>query len=182
MIWSKLDFEREVRRQLVELESIRKRVPAGSEVQERIDRLEVSHKNILRKIEEVFPVSAGTPEADPAQCGTPGESSGAHADASSAPVSASFESHLRAVVQSIQDDALTGTFGRSSPALQLESPPAPSTTGEQLPGLDTRCARCGRILLTSLLGGEEVIRFESEWWHRECVSSGESFAKPGTLN
>jgi hypothetical protein len=54
MLWSKEDFEREVRRQLVELESIRKRVPALEEVHRKIDLLEKSQRSLLRKLGEFF--------------------------------------------------------------------------------------------------------------------------------
>jgi hypothetical protein len=54
MVWSKHDFEREVRRQLVELEAIRKRLPGDSEVHRRLDQLEASHRQLLRKLGDVF--------------------------------------------------------------------------------------------------------------------------------
>ena len=52
MVWSNQDFAREVRRQLIELQSIRKRAPADAEIHERIDRLEESHHHVLRKLAE----------------------------------------------------------------------------------------------------------------------------------
>ena len=60
MLWSKEDFEREVRRQLVELESIRKRVPALEEVHRKIDLLEKSQRSLLRKLGEFFDAEPGT--------------------------------------------------------------------------------------------------------------------------
>jgi hypothetical protein len=50
MVWTKVDFEREVRRQLVEIASIRKRLPPASELLPRINLLEASHRSILRKL------------------------------------------------------------------------------------------------------------------------------------
>jgi hypothetical protein len=54
MVWSKHDFEREVHRQMVELESIRKRCPGNADIHRRIDLLEESHRSVLRKLGDVF--------------------------------------------------------------------------------------------------------------------------------
>jgi len=54
MVWSKIDFDKEVRRQLIELRSLRKRVPEEEDIVERIERLEASHHSLLRKLHEFF--------------------------------------------------------------------------------------------------------------------------------
>ena len=60
MVWSQLDFEREVRRQLIELRSLRKCVSANVEVLQRIERLEASHHGLLRRLGELFLNTTGT--------------------------------------------------------------------------------------------------------------------------
>ena len=159
----------------MELESIRKRVPAGSEVQERIDRLEASHRNILRKLEEVFPPAGAEPSP-----GLP------------APKSASLEGLLRTLGRA--GDGASFALRAAASVLEIEPPLSSAPGGSlteaatdqcQLPSLDERCGRCGRVLLTSLLGGEEVLCFDGEWVHRACApetEAGEPFGKPGTLN
>jgi len=69
MVWSKHDFEREVRRQLVELEAIRKRLPVDSEVHRRLDQLEASHRQLLRKLGDVFKAAKRSKGSVPVNAG-----------------------------------------------------------------------------------------------------------------
>ena len=54
MLWCQQDFEREVSRQLVEIESIRKRAAGSPEVSDRLDRLEESILHLMRKLRETL--------------------------------------------------------------------------------------------------------------------------------
>jgi hypothetical protein len=54
MLWKKKDFIREVRRQLVELESLRKKITAKQDVEDNLKKLEASQYSLLRKLEEQF--------------------------------------------------------------------------------------------------------------------------------
>ena len=173
MIWSKLDFEREVRRQLIELESIRKRVPADSDVRKRIDRLEASHVNLLRKLEEIFPSNKAP-------------------STSSIPRRAQIERELRTLVKTseVQTTALS-VRQRISFSSALETATqgtTPESTmggfpqGQELPTLDCRCASCGQILFSSLLAGESVLLSDGLWYHPVCHGDGEPYQKPGLLN
>ncbi len=174
MIWSKLDFEREVRRQLIELESIRKRVPADSDVRIRIDRLEASHVNLLRKLEEILPSNKAPPTSSMPRC-------------------AQIARELRSMVKTSEVQTTTQSVRqRISLSSALETATegtAPEKAmgggfpqGQELPTLDCRCASCGQILLSSLLAGESVLLSDGLWYHPICHGNGEPHQKPGMLN
>jgi hypothetical protein len=54
MVWSQEDFSRELRRQLIEIESLRKRVGDNGSAHASIDRLEEAQLYVLRKLDEHF--------------------------------------------------------------------------------------------------------------------------------
>lgn len=169
MIWSKQDFEREVRRQLVELASIRKRLPSNPEVLERIGRLEESHVHLLRKLDEVFPKRRAAAPAPRRKGRSQGTAAGA------------LEQYLRTVEAAAgKIRAAAGATGvprpRGAPARKRARPQA------ELPSLGLKCASCGKVLFSSLLGGEEIVRVKGSWHHRECVGGGDGYSKPSLLN
>jgi len=163
MVWSNHDFAREVRRQLVELESIRKRAPADAELHERIDRLEESHHYILRKL------------GDCSRCSAPMEKKARQ---------------TRAVRESTCEGAV-GRAGRHArlvtPQVLHESPPPipsrelrdPAVLKRRvksllalqvgLPHPAERCASCGRVLLLSLIAGGQIVFHKAAWHHKSCV-------------
>ena len=73
MVWSKEDFVREVRRQMVELESLRRKIEAESDIQETLERLEESQVYLLRKLNDYFQAqpeeTPGVPEGIPGPIG-----------------------------------------------------------------------------------------------------------------
>ena len=160
MVWTKHDFEREVRRQLVEIESIRKRLPESPEVHERIDRLEASHRNLIRKLDEVFPAPPKPPKLAPAQ---PAKL----APAQPAKLAPAQPAHR-------------GTTPKRAP----KRPHAhgrlcfhPHTTLSKkkvttMPGIHEKCAACGKVLLASVILGREVVFLNEAWYHRSCASKG----------
>lgn len=192
MIWSKLDFEREVRRQLIEIESIRKRIPADSEAHARIDRLEASHQHLLKKLDELFP--GGQSSAPPPK----GDRLRADED-----LTGLVGAGAREIVEKESLRRVAGELSRA-PAGRVNAPrgllsPGPEVSGSQRgeepgqhaldPGsrsLDpgARCGGCGRLLLPALLGGETLVRAADGWRHEPCAGDhpGEEFRKPGVLN
>ena len=54
MVWSHDDFIRELSRQLVELEALRKRLEEPGDVGEIIQRIEESNLHLLKKMNEFF--------------------------------------------------------------------------------------------------------------------------------
>ena len=54
MIWSREDIVREVRRQIVELDSLRRKVESESDVTEALERLEESQLRLLKKLNDYF--------------------------------------------------------------------------------------------------------------------------------
>lgn len=207
MVWSKQEFEREVRRQIVELESIRKRistntVSAKAEALEKIDRLEASHRNLLRKLKELFTkapskkkpskqaeVGGGELPAifialekylkclEPASPTPAGPARAGGLDRSS---SGEYPGEM--------DESSHNTTGCSGGAGETaHGPPSGfhhlfSPDARELPSLSEKCGFCGNLLISSLLGGDEVFYFEEAWYHRSCAEEGDAFVKPGLLN
>ena len=54
MVWSHDDFIRELSRQLVELETLRRKLEEPGDVGEVIERIEESNRHLLRKMHEFF--------------------------------------------------------------------------------------------------------------------------------
>jgi hypothetical protein len=151
MVWSKIDFAREVRRQLVELESIRKRAPADAELHERIDRLEESHHHVLRKLAES---SAGSGLTEK-------------------------KARRPRAAPKCTCEGVTDRTGRNA-RVALREPMAvkrrmKSLLAEQLglPHPAERCASCGRVLLLSLIAGGQIVFHKAAWYHRSCVEGSE---------
>ena len=138
MVWSQLDFEREVRRQLIELRSLRKCVPADGEVLQRIERLEASHHGLLRRLGELF----------------------LSTDGAAAPPSVRRSA---AVDRMDVGDVAASSSSQTTRFAVLEEP-------EELDGQEL-CPRCGRLLLPSLLSGEQVIQLGRSWLHASCLEN-----------
>ena len=159
MVWTKHEFEREVRRQLVELESIRKRVPANADVLERIDRLEESHRYLLRKLTECF--QSAPPKRK--RCGKPSP----HGGSAHTPVLPILQWQLS---------------GSRSCGVRTHVKRAVLEKRKSEPGLGECCASCGKVLLSSLLAGEAVVFFKKAWHHKGCAEGGKRYGRPGMLN
>ena len=148
MVWSNVDFAREVRRQLVELESIRKRAPADAELHERIDRLEESHRYVLRKL------------ADGSGCSGTTEKKARQTRA--APKCTCEGMAGRHVRLALREPTALKRRVKSLLVAQLG-----------LPHLAVRCASCGRVLLPSLIAGGQIVFHKAAWYHRSCVEGSE---------
>jgi hypothetical protein len=159
MVWSKHDFEREVRRQLVEIESIRKRLPESPEVHERIDRLAASHRHLIRKLDEVFPVNSKRPSlpAGPARRSAPKRARARPANPPPGQAPAHGRYRLPRPPRSYAG------------AHQTAAVPKKKVTA---PGIHEKCAACGKVLLASVILGREVVFLNEAWYHRNCASKG----------
>ncbi len=136
MIWKEHDFAREVCRQLVELASIRKRVSGDAELLERVQRLEASHRGLLRKLVP--------------GCGERHEG---------------------------------GSLPEESPGAARRSLPRKVEKSPRAPRLDETCGRCGRLLLSGVLGGEDLRWSDGRWCHRLCFEPSPRNRSPrGQLN
>jgi hypothetical protein len=167
MVWSKQEFEREVRRQIVELAALRKRVPAVKEVLDRIDRMEDSHRGLLRKLTELF--DGASPPAPAAGEGAAASMEPEKTFAAAIEACASSPAHLAA-----------------APSLKHVTPGNLALAIEEAqgtyPDLNETCAACGKLVLSSILAGGEVVYQDSAWYHASCAKGGESFSKRVTLN
>jgi hypothetical protein len=168
MVWKEHHFARELERQLVEIASIRKRMDHDPEVAERLDRLELSHRHLIRKL-------AMLSEARRSRNGG-GEEKLARA--------------LRVFHSVVHDNLLdlvahvrTERSARSpEPSSLVQLTPSTRASRARLPCLDERCARCGKVLLSSMLGGADLVHRGARWYHRECAPRGRKFTRPGPLN
>ena len=177
MVWSKHDFEREVRRQMVELESIRKRCPGNFDVHRRIDLLEESHRNLLRKLGDVFNTSKWSKErSSKSQGASARPSSGAELN------SRVLEKYLRTSDQA--SIRLTSLLGVETKRKSLHAAPlrnVEETVAETEPYFDTKCATCGEALFSGQLRRDGVVFDGTGWHHRRCPREGE-LSGPGLLN
>lgn len=180
MVWSKHDFEREVRRQMVELESIRKRCPENPDVHRRIDLLEESHRNLLRKLGDAFNISKWSKKR-------PAKSQGASDGPSS---NAKLDPRVLAKYLQTSDQAsarLRRLLGVETKRASLQATPlrraeeAEPCVEESEPCFDTRCAICGETLFTSQPGRKGIVFGETGWHHKRCPSKGK-WSGPGLLN
>ena len=158
MVWSKVDFEREVRRQLIELRALRRRVPATDEVLQRIERLEASHHTLLRKLNEYF-------------------------RANEAPQKPTVQEPDETVVEPVVSSP--GFSGESQLENHVSAgnlAVALKTTQKVFPTVTEKCLACEKLLLPTILAGGEVVCQEPGWFHASCLKGGEPFGKQGTLN
>ena len=210
MVWTKQQFEREVCRQLIELESIRKRV-ANKDVLERIDRLEESHLCLLRRLGECFqsasrasatchPLSRQVKarrkeESSPIPVASRAGSGGANKPLkglekrSKCSATLSREGSLRGESILVASDADQLTPSKDTQMTALKETPmdlgpalSETETKNQLPTFGQKCGTCGKILLSSILAGDEVVLRKTTWHHKECVGVTCTFRKPHLRN
>ncbi len=178
MVWSHHDFERELKRQLIEIESIRKRVPQLDEIMERLDRLEESHLCLIRKLSEYFQRAD-----DPAGSGSTNFEEDGEIASEHEGLLAEFH-------------VLSNQHSRFARRCVLDGPPSSvedGTQGEEpspqvvlvaeavlnVPDLNERCASCGKVLISSLLAGEAITQQGSDWHHQACIEGGPDGAQSG---
>lgn len=158
MVWSKHQFEREVCRQMVELESIRKRIVPDADVLERIDRLEESHRSILRKLNECFPASSAVNQR-------------------------TLVSSSKTVVRTRRRFKWKQSSLAATSQKPIVSPSASKKDGKGcMPPLGQKCGTCGKILLSSILAGDEVVLQNQGWHHRKCAKLSRIYRKPQFRN
>lgn len=189
MVWSRHDFERELKRQLIEIESIRKRVPPLDEIMERLDRLEESHLSLIRKLGEYFQSRDGKSETT-----TDRDDVASEAHDQQSPIDASLLAEFQ---------LLSAQHSRLARRCMLEGAPAPAEGSVEdrssvdecspqvvlvaeavlnVPDLNERCATCGKVLISSLLAGESVTQQGSDWHHQTCIESDPGDRHSSVLN
>jgi hypothetical protein len=201
MVWTHQDFVRELRRQLVEIESLRKKLRAsgiagGTQLEESLKKLEDSNRQLIRKIAGVLEDAAKSEveiKISGVFTGTIHAGGGADDDTAGAGVSASVETPaelLLACLKSILDDPeVLEHLLRSSDDPQNEpvvDASAAIGAGSAPSLLQERCGGCGKLLVSSVLAGEKVVRDGEDWYHEGCLPSHEGGARrlwqPTALN
>jgi len=173
MVWSKHDFEREVRRQMVELESIRKRCPGNPDVHRRIDLLEESHRNVLRKLGDVFNSSEWSKEHSAKH-----QRASAHASSGAELDPRVLEKYLRSSDQASL--RLKSILGVETTTRSLRAAPL-RRRKETEPCFETKCGTCGETLFSGPRDPEGAVFDGTCWHHRRCPGEGE-LSGPGLLN
>ncbi len=212
MVWSLHDFEREVRRQVIEIESIRKRVPKSDDLADRLDRLEESQHYIMRKLREAL---AGA-DSDTAFDGRvfdahegddgDGETAGdmdedplgrSHSGVSSEGFNAvsSWAASLIDQLREIADECSSSGAAAPLEAAPLEAAARGGVSGPiaaqvvvieqkspEFPDVNECCSSCGKLLLSGMLAGQGVTRNEAGWHHRACLDASHGDGGESLLN
>ena len=190
MVWSQHDFERELKRQLIEIESIRKRVPQLEEIMERLDRLEESHLCLIRKLGEYFERTGEPAGSRPTSFEQSGEEIASELDGQPS----SIDEGLLAEFHVLSDQ-----HSRLALRCLLEGPPSSADDGTQgeepspqvvlvaaavlnVPDLNERCATCGKVLISSLLAGEGITQEGPDWHHQACIDNDQDDLHSSILN
>ncbi|MCZ6792264.1 MAG: hypothetical protein O7J95_01470 [Planctomycetota bacterium] len=178
MVWCPEDFYREVRRQLVELESVRKKLRSGAEPGSSLEKLEESSLYLLRKLEEYFHAQSkdekiGAEIVPMVQLVIHGLFQ--KADFSKAASKAEFSEGENVEVLAAH---IAETF-KGGLAVPIPEIPGPSKP----PALDQACAGCGKSLGWSLISGDGLVQDEGNWFHKGCRDvTADGFSPPYSLN
>lgn len=170
MLWGKLEFARELSRQLVEIASIKKLARSHPEILERVERLEASHLHLLRKL------SDGSGDLHEKRRRVSRRR--VRARKGERLFREAMSRYLKCLWQTGSKIAIEGAR-QSGTAL---SKTCLQVRRKSLPRLNQTCAVCGRVLISSVLAGEAVIVRKKEWYHGRCAEKGAGYKKPGHLN
>ena len=184
MVWSSEDFYREVRRQLVELESVRRKLKLRLDVQANLAKLEESQLYLLRKLENYFQSEAAAAKE---QAGAIPPAVGEFLKE----LLAEPEVHEQLAISQVSSDGdaiedLAESIQKGLSVLLMVIQPSkkPSPLGEDtddIPG--GTCPNCGKSLVPILLAGGGVLQDGGDWYHKDCRQGlGGNFWQPYSLN
>lgn len=171
MVWNLEDFIREIRRQLVELEALRRKIRGEHGAHENIERLEKSQRHLLRKLSEYFK----------------GSLTSHHCHTSSAAELEEIPDGILEHIQTVlQHPEILKHLGEKEPCSGHEKVHAwlvvAVQDGDSSPYIEAKCAICGKLLVSSILAGDPVIREGEDWFHKRCHEPGDEFWRPFLLN
>ena len=185
MVWSHDDFIRELSRQLVELEALRKRLEGPGDVGEIIRRIEESNLHLLKKMNEFF------------NCHIEVKICGAFTDgAQDEFISDTHPEYLMACLQAMlqQPGVLKHLTSFSiEPNVEQVTDWKSLTMAEGLVNLEesdsllqAKCGICGKMMVSSVLAGESIVKAGEDWHHKHCLKSvedsPEALWQPRALN
>ena len=185
MVWSHEDFIRELSRQLVELEALRKKLGEPGDVEEIIERIEESNRHLQRKMHEFF------------NCHIEVKICGAFAGKSEDefPSDAQPE-YMMACLQSMlqQPGVLKHLTSLSvEPHVEQVTDWSSLALAEGLvnPGdndslLQARCGACEKLMVSTVLAGGQILKVGAYWYHKDCLQAAEDSTEmlwqPSVLN
>ena len=185
MVWSHDDFIRELSRQLVELEALRKRLEEPGDVGEIIQRIEESNLHLLKKMHEFF------------NCHIEVKICGAFADgAQDEFISATHPEYLMACLQAMlqQPGVLKHLTSFSiEPNVEQVTDWKSLTMNDNGSGgdsraslLQARCGVCDKLMVSTVLAGGQLSKIDDHWYHKDCLKpsedSSELLWQPSVLN
>ena len=185
MVWSHDDFIRELSRQLVELEALRKRLEEPGDVGEIIKRIEESNLHLLKKMNEFF------------NCHIEVKICGAFTDgAQDEFISDTHPEYLMACLQSMLQQPgvlkhLTSLSVEPHVEQVIDWSSLALSEGLLNPGensslLQAKCGVCDKLMVSTVLAGGQLSKIGDHWYHKDCLKpsedSSEILWQPSVLN
>lgn len=185
MVWSHDDFIRELSRQLVALEALRKQLEGPGEVGEIIKRIEESNLHLLKKMNEFF------------NCHIEVKICGAFAgEDQDELVNDTHPEYLMACLQSmLQQPGVLKHLTSLSVEPHVEQVTDWSSLvlaeglaqpGENSSMLQAKCGVCEKLMVSTVLAGGQIARVDDNWYHKDCLQnledSSELLWQPSVLN
>ena len=185
MVWSHDDFIRELSRQLVELETLRQKLEGPGDVGDIIERIEESNRHLLRKMHEFFKC-----HIEVKLCGELAAEGGDGLFDETPP------EYLMACLQAMlqQPGVLKHLTSFSiEPNVEQVTDWKSLTMAEGLVNLEesdsllqAKCGICGKMMVSSVLAGESIVKAGKDWHHKHCLKdvedSPEVLWQPSALN
>ena len=185
MVWSHDDFIRELSRQLVELETLRKRLEEPGDVGEIIKRIEESNLHLLKKMNEFFNC-----HIEVKICGAfTGEPQDEFpSDAQPEYLMACLQAMLQqpGVLKHLTSFSIEPNVEQVTDWTSLTMAEGLVNLEENDSLLQAKCGICGKLMVSSVLAGEPIVKVGDDWHHKHCLQgaedSPEALWQPSALN
>ena len=185
MVWSHDDFIRELSRQLVELETLRKKLEGPGDPGEIIERIEESNLHLLKKMHEFFNC-----HIEVKICGAfTGEPQDEFpSDAQPEYLMACLQSMLQqpGVLKHLTSFSVEPHVEQVTDWNSLALAEGLIDPGHNDSLLQARCGTCEKLIVSAVLGGGQIVKVGACWHHRDCLQtvedSSELLWQPSVLN
>ena len=185
MVWSHDDFIRELSRQLVELETLRRKLEEPGEVGDIIERTEESNRHLLRKMHEFFKCHIEVKICSEF-AGEAGE--GLLDDTPPEYLMACLQAMLQqpGVLKHLTSFSIEPNVEQVTDWKSLTMAEGLVNLEENDSLLQAKCGICGKLMVSSVLAGETIMKLGEDWHHKHCLKgvedSPEALQQPSALN